>query len=118
MRTGLEKFMVKSTDSIRLAMVKITSNKHRAVVVLDGSKVVGTVTDGDIRRAFLQDVLAIAPVEKIMNINCHRTIERDPKRQAAILRKQRITLLPIVNQKNDLLDIVLAYEPFPRSAAR
>lgn len=111
MRKALEKFIIRSTDTIHMAMEKITENKHRAVVVLDGSKVVGMVTDGDIRRAFLKDVLSISPVEKIMNLNCHMTTERDPKRQAAILRKNRITVLPVVNQRNDLLDIALAYEP-------
>lgn len=107
-----EMFIVDRIDTIRTAMLKITANRHRAVVVLDGRIVVGTVSDGDIRRAFLKDVLPIAPVEQIMNINCRTTKERDPKVLAEIIRRERITLLPVVGDDNELLDIALAYEPF------
>src|SRR5687767_188158 len=61
MGVNLDDFTVQVTDSIRTAMVKINANRHRAVVVIDEGIVVGTVTDGDIRRAILDDVLPIAP---------------------------------------------------------
>ena len=112
MTRDLRMFTVQVTDTIQTAMLRITANKHRVVVVLDGITVIGTVSDGDIRRAFLKEVLAIAPVEKIMNINCLTTTERDPERQTAIIQKERVTLLPVVDAENDLVDIALAYEPF------
>jgi arabinose-5-phosphate isomerase len=104
-------FTVDRTDSIREAMVKITANRIRAVVVLDEGKVVGTVSDGDIRRAFLKDVMPISPVEQIMNLNCVTTTEADPQRWREIVRRHRVTLLPIVDRHNVLLDVFLAYEP-------
>lgn len=104
-------YVVNVTDTIHTAMERITANKHRAVIVLDGRKVVGTVSDGDIRRAFLQDVLPIAPVEKIMNINCRTTTERGPHKQREIIHREKVTVLPVVNAENKLVDIALAYEP-------
>lgn len=104
--------VVSPTDTIRTAMEKITANIHRVVIVLDENKVVGTVSDGDIRRAFLHDVLPIAPVQKIMNINCRTTTERDPTKQREIIRHEKVTVLPVVNHENELVDVVLAYEPF------
>ena len=112
MTKDLGRFTVQATDTIRTAMVKITENRYRAVVVLDRDKVVGTVSDGDIRRAFLKEVLPMAPVEQIMNINCLTTTERDPERQMAIIQKEQVTLLPVVDAGNNLVDIALAYEPF------
>ena len=112
MTKDLDRFTVQTTDTIRTAMVKITANRHRAVVVLDQDTVVGIVSDGDIRRAFLKEVLPMAPVEQIMNINCLTTTERDPDRQVAIIQQERVTLLPVVDAENDLVDIALAYEPF------
>jgi arabinose-5-phosphate isomerase len=106
------RFTVSRTDSIRIAMMKITANKSRAVVVLDDTKVVGVVSDGDIRRAFLKDVLPIAPVEKIMQVSCKTTTETDPRKQAEIIRREKVTVLPVVTGTNDLIDIVLASEPF------
>ncbi len=105
-------YAVASTDTVRTAMEKITRNKHRVVIVLDGRKVVGTVSDGDIRRAFLEDVLPIAPVEKIMNINCQKTMETNIQVQREIISQEKVTVLPIVNSKNELINIVLAHEPF------
>ena len=102
----LDAFTVQRTETIRDAMIKITANKSRAVVVLDGKTVVGTVSDGDIRRAFLKDALAIAPVDQIMNLNCRTTTKRDPKQQRALMTRERITILPVTNKKNDLVDIV------------
>ena len=112
MAVDLDRFTVQTTDSIRTAMVKITANRYRAVVVLDQDKVVGTVSDGDIRRAFLKEVLPIAPVEQIMNINCCTTTERDPQKLAEIIRREQVTLLPVIGDANELLDVALAYEPF------
>jgi len=112
----LDQFTVQQTDTIRTAMEKITANHYRVVVVLDGRKVVGTVSDGDIRRAFLREVLPLAPVEQIMNLNCITTMEHDPKRVAQLIRKQQVTVLPIVDAHNTLKDIAVAYEPFRASA--
>ena len=112
MTKNLDNFTVDRTDTIRTAMLKITANRYRVVVVLDSRKVVGTVSDGDIRRAFLKEVLPIAPVEKIMNINCRTTTETDPQRLKEIIRREKVTVLPIVNNENELIDVALAYEPF------
>ena len=111
MTKNLDTFTVEVTDTIRTAMLKITANKYRVVVVLDGTKVVGTISDGDIRRAFLKEVLPIAPVEQIMNINCRTTTETDPERLREIIRREMVTVLPIVNDENELVDVFLAYEP-------
>lgn len=115
MATDLSRFTMQVTQTITDAMMKITANKHRVVIVLDGNKVVGTVSDGDIRRAFLKDILPIAPVEQIMNINCRMTTEQDPKRLDALISLEQVTVLPIVTPDNELLDVRLAYEPFTQS---
>lgn len=112
MTHDLEQFTVAPTDSIRAAMEKIERNKHRVVVVVDDGRVVGTVSDGDIRRAFLHDVLDISPVSRIMQLNPHVTTETDPVRRHELIVSERVTVLPIVTDDNLLIDVELAYEPF------
>lgn len=108
-------FTVAPHDSIRDAMQKIDANKHRAVVVVDeDGTVLGTVSDGDIRRAFLHDVLSMAPVSEIMQLNPHVTTEADPDARAQALRREQVTVLPVVTDDNRLVDVELAYEPFER----
>lgn len=111
MRPSLDLFTVDITDSVQTAMERINENKHRAVLVLDAGRVVGVVSDGDVRRAFLRSVLPIAPVSQIMNLNFIATEERDRASASKILRSARVTVLPIVDAERRLVDIVLAYEP-------
>jgi CBS domain-containing protein len=110
--TDLALFTVAPTDTIRTAMERIEANKHRVVVVVDADAVVlGTVSDGDIRRAFLHDVLPISPVSQIMQLNPHVTTERDEARLAELVKDEHVTVLPIVTEDNRLVDVKLAYEP-------
>lgn len=111
MSRDLSLYTIQATDTVRTAMEKIERNKHRVVVVLDEGRVVGTVSDGDIRRAFLHDVLPIAPVTRIMQLNPHVTTEPDPARRHEIIKRERVTVLPIVTEDNTLLDVELAFEP-------
>jgi CBS domain-containing protein len=112
MSHDLTDYTVAPTDTIRTAMEKIERNKHRVVIVVDEGRVVGSVSDGDIRRAFLHEVLAIAPVERIMQLNPRTTTatERGQRHEEALARK--ITVLPVVDGDGTLLDVELAYEPF------
>lgn len=112
MSHDLSLYIVDATDTIRTAMERIERNKHRVVVVLDQGKVVGTVSDGDIRRAFLHDMLPVAPVTRIMQLNPQVTSETDSAKRAALLRSAQVTLLPVVTADNTLVDVELAYEPF------
>jgi CBS domain-containing protein len=107
----LSAFTVAPTDSIRTAMEKIERNKHRVVVVVADGKVLGTVSDGDIRRAFLHDMLPIAPVTQIMQLNPHVTTETDPVKRSDLIRREQVTVLPVVTEDNVLVDLELAYEP-------
>lgn len=111
MNHDLSLYVVTATDTVRTAMERIEANKHRVVVVVDQGKVVGTVSDGDIRRAFLHDMLPVAPVTRIMQLNPRVTTETDPAKRAALLRAAKVTLLPVVSADNSLLDVELAYEP-------
>ena len=111
MPVPMDLYTIQVTDTIRTAMEKITANKHRAVVVLNGRKVVGTVSDGDVRRALLKEILPMAPAEEIMNLNCRTTTEMDPVRQREVLRREQVTLLPVINNQNELVDVALAFEP-------
>jgi CBS domain-containing protein len=106
-------FLVSPSDSIRTAMERIDRNKHRVVIVVDEEgAVLGTVSDGDIRRAYLHDVLPIAPVTQIMQLNPHVTTETERSARHDQVLRDRVTVLPVVDEENRLLDVELAYEPF------
>jgi CBS domain-containing protein len=93
-------------------MEKIEANRHRVVVVVDDDmRVLGTVSDGDLRRAFLHDVLTIAPVSGIMQLNPQVIGEEERAEGREVLARAHVTVLPVVTRDNRLVDVVLAYEP-------
>jgi len=101
------KYIVNHLSTIEDAWSVIEINDHRSVIILDGEKVVGTLSDGDIRKAMLARRLLNTPVYEVMNINfaCITTDQREEAEE--IFKKKDIFLLPIVDGKLNLLDIVV-----------
>ena len=108
---SIEDFIVDPTDTVYTAMQKIDRNKHRVVIVVSDNRVLGTVSDGDVRRAFLRNAIKITPVSSIMNINCITTHETDPETGRTILKKEMVTVLPVTDGENRLIGLHTAYEP-------
>ena len=53
--------------TISQGMAKLNELPQQFMVVIDNDKIVGTVTDGDIRRALLADIPLDAPISRAMN---------------------------------------------------
>jgi arabinose-5-phosphate isomerase len=68
MRTGRRLAKVKKTDTVKSAMLAMTSSRSGSVGIVDAKqKLLGIVTDGDLRRHLLADIAILdAPVSKIM----------------------------------------------------
>ena len=65
-----EKILINESSSLNEALVKINSNDLQAVIVIsDDKKVIGTITDGDIRRSLIKKTPLSANVTDIMNKN-------------------------------------------------
>jgi CBS domain-containing protein len=112
MSADLNLYTIPATATVRDAMERIEANRHRVVIVVDEEwRVLGTVSDGDIRRAFLHDVLQISPVTTIMQLNPRTVGEDSLADPAEALRHKHVTLLPVVTRDNRLVDVLLAYEP-------
>ena len=57
------KYITESDSTIEEAWTKIEVNMHRSVIIVDNGKVVGTLSDGDLRKAMLaRRLLAITGV--------------------------------------------------------
>ncbi len=67
-KTRSEKYCVPSGSIVKDAIQTLNTQKGKIVIVLNSENVVvGTITDGDIRRALLDGVTVDYPVEKVMN---------------------------------------------------
>ena len=64
---SIQKYLIDVNDSIMNALIRIEKNHKRSLVGIDRNKVYGTISDGDIRRAIINDVLLSASLKNITN---------------------------------------------------
>ena len=90
-------------------MIKLSKSAKKCLIVLDEKKqLIGTLTDGDIRRAFLKG--------KNFNSTIHNIYKKNPikllreklkiKQVKSLMIKNKIDFLPIVNNKNKFLSFI------------
>src|SRR5690606_8311387 len=79
-----------------------------ALVVTDDRRLLGTVTDGDIRRAILRGVSLEEPVESVMNVSptvAYVGASRDEIH--ALLARRNLQHIPVVDDSGFLVDLVM-----------
>jgi D-glycero-alpha-D-manno-heptose-7-phosphate kinase len=100
-------YIAAHTDTIEEAWTKIETNRHRSVIILDGNKVVGTLSDGDIRKAILAKRLLSTPVAEIMNLNFVSLKAEERKIAIKKFKEKDIFLIPMVDDALNLIDIII-----------
>ena len=100
------KYIVDSKSTIEDAWSVININDHRSVIVVDGDKVVGTLSDGDLRQAILSKRIFSTPVWEVMNTNFIYITGEKKEEGLNILEKKNIFLLPVVDDEMTLIDII------------
>lgn len=78
-----------------------------AVVVDERRHLLGTVTDGDIRRGILRGEGLDVPITSVMNDNpTSAKIGQRPYKYKQLMRAKQLKQLPIVDNKNKIIDIL------------
>ncbi len=110
MTDSLARYVVRQHETLEAAMLLIEENRHRSVVVIDGhGVVVGTLSDGDTRKAILDRRLLTTPVEAVMNTNF---VSLPPERRdeaRGFFERDHLFLVPIVDGDGKLVDVETAY---------
>lgn len=101
------KYVVDADSTIEEAWGQIEVNKHRSVIVAEEGKVVGTLSDGDLRKAMLARRLLSTPVHEVMNVNFTSLTEEQKSKSQEIFKKKDIFLIPVVGKDMQLLDILI-----------
>ena len=102
--------VVRDTATLQTAMLSIDMNTHRTVIVVnDRNVVVGTLSDGDIRKALLDGRLFTTPVHRVMNPDFISLTAKERDRAKAIFDEHHIFLIPVIDEGGVLLEILAAY---------
>lgn len=100
--------IVKYNESIKLALNKLQDNKKRFLICLDENEsILGLVTDGDIRRGFLQGLCIDDSVQTLINVNFQSlSINSSFNEVCEKFKSDKIDFLPIVDNSMKLINII------------
>ena len=104
----MERYCINKSRSVADALVRL--NRLHAVsmtlfVLDDDGTMLGTVTDGDIRRALIAGVPLSASVAEAMHSDFSYLSDRKDIASLKLLRERQITLIPLLDPKRRLVDI-------------
>jgi len=101
----IKKIVISSTATIKEAMQKIDDGALKIALVADDNlKLLGTISDGDIRRAILNGISIEENITNIYNTNAIRAYIDTPKDELRRLSKHHhILRIPIVDKNEKLL---------------
>ena len=102
----LEDIIVKESTSIIEALQIIDKSSKQIAVVTDDEKLLGTISDGDIRRAVLKNISLNEPIKNIYNKSpITASINNSKEEILNICRAKKIHQIPIVNDKGNLIGL-------------
>jgi len=101
--------IIDSNTQIKTAMIKLSKSAKKCLIVLNNEKeLIGTLTDGDIRRAFLKGKNFTSSINNIYKKNPIKLLKEKikVKDMKSLMVKNKIDFLPIVNNKNKFLSFI------------
>lgn len=103
----LNRYCVGERYTIKEVLEQFESNNDRvAIVTSESNKVIGVVSQGDILRALSAGRGLYTPVNQIIQNAFLHLYEKDLEKAYPIFRKTKISLLPVINQNNELIDFI------------
>jgi len=101
------KILVKPTDSLDTAIQTLQSGGKRIVLVVDdNNKLLGTVTDGDVRRALIKHISMDCAITKVMNEAPITALKSDKSDWIMKQIKNKDLLhIPIVDEQGILIEL-------------
>ena len=103
----LDKYTIFEHQLIEQAIEVIEFNNSRcAIVVNSQKKVIGIISEGDILRLILKGISVKSPVKSVMNPSFKFLFENEDRIKIFYFFKKGITLIPVLNQKNELIEVL------------
>lgn len=107
MQKNFKEIVLYPNTSLREAMRVLDKSALRIILVCNEKlKLLGTVTDGDIRRGLLGELNMLDPIEKVMNTHPTYVAETTSSQDKLILMQSKnLVALPIINNQGYVVGI-------------
>ena len=106
MKNKVKKVSIQSKQTIENALKQLKKTGSRCLIVLDKDKLIGTVTDGDLRKSILLKKNLRTKIRKVCNKKPKFLYKKKlTKKKLKYLFKKKIDLIPIIDENKKILDI-------------
>ena len=100
----LKNLTISSDKTMSDAMHKLNENVRGICFITNNNVLVGLITDGDIRRALLNDFTKESLIESFMNKNFVSLSSSAPSEEIKKKLSNKIKYIPLTNEKKELVD--------------
>ena len=102
------KFIINYDATLNEALLLIDKNKKGFLITInENNKVIGLLTDGDIRRALIKGIKLTAKITKAHNKNFTKLlISSSFDEVCEFFKSDRVNILPIINDDMELINII------------
>lgn len=101
----LDSLVVDATQSIRQAMNVVNCNGRGICFVIQGKKLIGVVTDGDIRRALLRNSSLESSILEAANVNCFSLPVTSSSDVIRNYFNEQLKIIPLCDSEGNLVDV-------------
>lgn len=108
----LQELFINRDMQIKDALKRLDETAKKILIVVENNKLVGVITDGDIRRWILKNGDFKESVDIIMAKNPKYIYKEDAKIAKKILKKYSIEAIPVVNENHEVMDIIFWNDNF------
>lgn len=102
----MQDLFIKKTETILDAMRKLDICAKKILLVVENTRLLGVVTDGDIRRWILKNGSLDEEVSKVMNTNPIVLHYKDKKKAKKLMIKHNVEAIPLVDDEGNVKSIV------------
>lgn len=106
-RLDVKDFLIDEECTMLEAMALLDKVAKKVLFVVRDGQFVAAITDGDIRRWILKKGNLDAKVKDIANYNPKYLQEKEKASAKEFMKKHSIEALPILNEENDIVSVVL-----------
>lgn len=105
--TQLELFSINCNANITAAMKKIDNNAKGTLFVVDtDNKLLGAISDGDIRRWLIKTGDLSAPITSIMNTHPHFVYKDEVDKAPRLIEDYLVHVIPVLDRDGIIVDLV------------
>lgn len=110
----LNRFTVAASATLLEGVEQIEGNQARAVVVVEGEKTVGVLSEGDVMRALLHGVDIHAPLIDHVSYSFKFLQQADWDAALSLIRDFGISLIPVLDEEGRLSEVITLQQMLER----